>query len=295
MAGVAPIVLQDTVWDWSRPYILGVLNVTPDSFSDGGLYRDLDRAVTRALELVAEGADAIDVGGESTRPGAESVPEAEELRRVIPVIEGIRARSSVPISIDTCRVAVAEAALRAGADVINDVGLGDSPERLGAVAARSGAAYIAMHSRRAPETVEARDATRYDDVVARVAGALGGVARSLMAVGLPKERVILDPGVGFAKSATDSMKLLANLDALRRLGHAVCVGPSRKSFISQPNAYGPSWSESPAPPGDRVGGTAAAVALAVAQGAEIVRVHDVAVMRQASRVAQGIARARRAP
>lgn len=295
MAGVAPIVLQDTVWDWSRPYVLGVLNVTPDSFSDGGLYRETERALARAFELVAEGADAIDVGGESTRPGAEAVPEVEELRRVVPVIEGIRARSRVPISIDTCRAAVAEAALRAGADVVNDVGLGDSPERLGAVAARAGAAYIAMHSRRARESVEVRDATRYDDVVERVAGALAEFVERLVAVGLPKERVILDPGVGFAKSATDSMKLLANLDALRRLGHAVCVGPSRKSFISQRDAYGPSWAEAPAPPGDRVGGTAAAVALAVSQGAEIVRVHDVAVMRQAARVAQGIARARRAP
>ncbi|MEZ4390863.1 MAG: dihydropteroate synthase [Polyangiales bacterium] len=295
MAGVAPIVLQDTVWDWSRPYLLGVLNVTPDSFSDGGLYRDPERAVDRALELIAEGADAIDVGGESTRPGAEAVAEAEELRRVLPVIEGIRARSRVPISVDTSRAAVADAALRAGADVVNDVGLGDPPERLGAVAARAGAAYIAMHSRRARESVEARDATRYDDVVARVAASLAEFAERLVSAGVPRERVILDPGVGFAKSAADSMKLLANLDALRRLGHAVCVGPSRKSFISQSDAYGPSWSEAPAPPHDRVGGTAAAVALAVAQGAEIVRVHDVAVMRQAARVAQGIARARRAP
>lgn len=294
MAGVAPIVLSNSVWDWSRPYLLGVLNVTPDSFSDAGRYFDPDRAVARGLELVAEGADAIDIGGESTRPGAEPVDESEELRRVLPVIARLRAQTDVPISIDTTRAVVADRALRAGATIVNDVGLGALPAELGAIAAAHGAAYIAMHSRRARETVAARDAAQYDDVVSAVVDGLSRFRDALVAAGVHPSRVILDPGVGFAKAAGDSMKLLANLDALRRLGHAVCVGASRKSFISHLQAYPAVWHSSPAPVGDRVGGTAATVALAVAQGAEILRVHEVGVMREAARVAHGLSLARSA-
>ena len=295
MAGVAPIEVGDGVWDWSRPYILGVLNVTPDSFSDGGRFLNPARAVAQALALVEAGADAIDVGGESTRPGAEPVGEDEEIRRVLPVIEGVAAVSRVPISIDTTRAAVARAALRAGACIVNDVGLGDPPEALGAVAARAGAVYIAMHSRGAFESEADRAATRYDDVVAAVREALRSIAARVIAAGVAPARVVLDPGIGFAKTAAQSLELLANLDALGALGHALCVGPSRKSFLVRAEAYGDAWTEDAAGPDARLGGTAAAVTAAVLGGAAVLRVHDIAEMRQAARVADGIGRRRRAP
>lgn len=285
----------DAVWDWSRPYLLGVVNVTPDSFSDGGRYLDPQRAVDHALALVEEGADALDVGGESTRPGAAAVDADEELRRVIPVIEGIVRATRVPVSIDTTKVAVARAALDAGAVIVNDVGTGDSPEALGAIAARRGAAYIAMHSRGAIEREAERAASAYDDVVSAVRAALARFAARLVDVGVPPSRVILDPGIGFAKTAAQSLAVLANLDALRALGHALCVGASRKSFLVDPRAYGDAWAEDPSTAQDRLGGTAAAVTVAVLQGAEVLRVHDVAAMRQAARVAHGLRRARRSP
>lgn len=293
MPGCAPITLNRTVWDWSRPYVMGVLNLTPDSFSDGGLYLDPPRAVQRALAMVEEGADALDLGGESTRPGAAPVDEAEELRRVIPVIRALRGRVEVPLSIDTTRAAVAEAALREGASIVNDVGIGEPTERLAAVAAAHDAAYIAMHSAGARETLRARDALRYDDVVREVARSLAALRDRAVRAGVPASRVILDPGVGFAKDALGSLTLLANLAELRGLGQPLCVGPSRKSFIVHAAAHRGPWPTDASPPDQRAGGTAAAVALAVWQGAEIVRVHDVALMRQCARVAQALAHARR--
>lgn len=295
MLGRSPITLGSTVWDWSRPYLLGVLNVTPDSFSDGGRYLDPAHAVARGVAMLSEGADALDVGGESTRPGAAPVAEDEELRRVIPVLRALREVTDAPLSIDTTRARVAEAALRAGASVVNDVGLGDPVEALAGVAAAHGAAYIAMHSSGARETVASRDATAYDDVVAAVAGGLGSLRDRAVRAGVPPARVILDPGVGFAKRAAHSLALLANLGALRALGHALCVGPSRKSFVVDPDAHPAGWPRDVSAPEARVGGTAAAVALAAWQGAEILRVHDVAVMAQCARVAQALSLARRPP
>ena len=274
---------------------MGVLNVTPDSFSDGGRFIEPALAVARALEMVAQGADAIDLGGESTRPGAAPVTVDEELRRVVPVIRALRERTDVPLSIDTTRAAVADAALREGACVLNDVGLGDPPEVLGAVAAARSAAYIAMHSGRRWESVEARRSTRYTDVVTDVADGLRALRDRVVAAGVAPERVLLDPGVGFAKDAAASLELLANLSTLRGLGHALCVGASRKSFIVDATAYPRGWAADPSPPSERLGGTAAAVALAVWQGAEILRVHDVGLMRQCARVAHALSAARRAP
>jgi dihydropteroate synthase len=293
--GRSPITLGSTVWDWSRPYLLGVLNVTPDSFSDGGRYFDPMRAVARAREMLAEGADALDVGGESTRPGAAPINEAEELRRVIPVLRALREVTDAPLSIDTTRVAVAEAALRAGASVVNDVGLGDPVEALAGVAAAHGAAYLGMHSAGERETEARRDAMEYADVVGDVALALASLRDRAVGAGVPASRVILDPGVGFAKRAAHSLALLANLDALRALGHPLCVGPSRKSFVVHPDAHPRGWPADRAAPEARVGGTAAAVALAVWQGAEILRVHDVGLMAQCARVAQALSLARRPP
>ena len=282
-----PLQLATVSWDWSRPYLLGVLNVTPDSFSDGGLYVGVDAAVDRAAAMIAEGADAIDVGGESTRPGAPAVDEDLELRRVVPVVEALARRFSVPISVDTTKAPVARAALAAGAAILNDVGTGGAPEALGAAAAHYHAVYIAMHARGTPATM--RSLARYADPVREVCGELRATAARLVAAGVAAERIILDPGLGFAKTGAHSLALLADLAALRALGYPVCVGPSRKSFLVSDEAHPAGWARDASAAGHRVGGTAAAVALAVAQGAEVVRVHDVAVMAQAARVAHAVA------
>jgi dihydropteroate synthase len=285
MGAPPPLQLGETVWDWSRPYILAVVNVTPDSFSDGGLHGSLQAVIDHALGLLEEGADALDLGAESTRPRAEPVSVDEELARVMPVIEALRG-VSVPISIDTMKAEVAREALRAGATIVNDVGMGDTAESLGAVAARAGAAYIAMHSRGTPATMT--KLTDYRDVARDVATELGLRVEALVRAGVAPGRVLVDPGIGFAKSARQSLALLSNLAPLRALGYPLCVGASRKSFISAPDAYAPAWRVSPSSPRDRVGGTAAAVTAAVLQGAEVVRVHGVAVMREAARVAHAI-------
>lgn len=282
-----PVQLRTATWDWSRPYLLGVLNVTPDSFSDGGRFAHTDSAIDRAASMVAEGVDAIDVGGESTRPGAPAVAEEEELARVIPVIEALSRRFALPVSIDTTKAAVARAALAAGAIIVNDVGTGDAPEPLGAVAAEYGAMYVAMHARGTPATM--RSHARYGDVVREVCAELRAVVDRLLASGVARERVVLDPGLGFAKTGAHSLALLADLAAVRALGYPVCVGPSRKSFLVSDEAHPVGWAPDRAGADERVGGTAAAVALAVFQGAEILRVHDVGVMRQAARVAHALA------
>jgi dihydropteroate synthase len=287
-----PLQFRRVRWDWSRPYVLGIVNVTPDSFSNDGRSTVAD-AVRHALSLLAAGADALDLGGESTRPGASPVDEATELARVIPVIEALASQVDVPLSVDTTRCAVAEAALASGAEIVNDVGMRDPPDALGAVAARFGAAYIAMHARGTPTTMRAL--TTYDHVVCDVAQALAATAATLTRVGVPRERILVDPGIGFAKTAAQSLQLLADLAPVLALGYPVCVGPSRKSFIDAPEAYDPAWQVVPGEPVARVGGTAAAVTAAVLQGAHVLRVHDVATMRQAARVAHAMRLRRRAP
>ncbi|MDO9022515.1 MAG: dihydropteroate synthase [Deltaproteobacteria bacterium] len=283
----SPLHLHDVTWDWSRPYLLGVLNVTPDSFSDGGRYVGVDAAVDRAAAMVADGADALDVGGESTRPGAPPVGESEELARVVPVVEALARRFERPVSIDTTKAAVARAALAAGASLLNDVGTGDAPEALGAAAAEYHAVYVAMHARGTPATMGSL--ARYTDVVAEVCSELGALVERLVAAGVERGRVILDPGLGFAKTGAHSLALLADLAALRALGYPVCVGPSRKSFIVSDDAHPAGWARDDAGADARLGGTAAAVTAAVLQGAEVLRVHDVAAMRQAARVAHALA------
>jgi dihydropteroate synthase len=288
-----PLQLRHASWDWSRPYLLGIVNVTPDSFSDGGRHR-ADDAVRHALSLVEDGADALDIGGESTRPGSHPVCESEELARVIPVLQALASRVKVPLSIDTTKPAVAAAALAAGAEIVNDVGMGAPASELGAVAARAGAAYLAMHARGTPATM--RSLTAYDDVAHDVARSLAETAATLVAAGVARERVIVDPGVGFAKTADQSLALLADLAPVVALGYAVCVGPSRKSFIDAVDAYDADWRVRPTEPAARLGGTAAAVTAAVLAGAHVLRVHDVAVMRQAARVAHAMRlRGRAAP
>ena len=287
----SPLTLRTTTWDWSRPYVLAIVNVTPDSFSDGGRYVAVEAAVDHALSLVEAGADALDIGGESTRPDAEPVPAEVELERVIAVIRSLARRVSVPISIDTMKVGVARAALDAGASIVNDVGMGDDAVAMGRAASEAGAAYIAMHSRGTPRTM--RSLTRHDDLHADVCRELGARAAALEAAGVDRAKIILDPGVGFAKTPSQSLDLLADLAPLRALGYPLCVGPSRKRFIDAPEVYAPSWDFAASAPNDRLGGTAAAVTMAVLEGAEMVRVHDVTVMRQAARVAHALAERRR--
>jgi dihydropteroate synthase len=256
------------------PFIMGIVNATPDSFSDGGRYLALADAVAGAERMAEEGADLVDLGGESTRPGAEPVEADEEIRRVVPVVERLRARGfRLPISIDTSKGSVARAALGAGADIVNDVRAGEDPELLRAVA-EAGAAVVLMHSR-GPSHAPAQ----YADVVQDVVEELRVAMARAVAAGVAPEGIVLDPGLGFAKTATQNLAILQRLDALRVLGRPVLVGPSRKSFIGAVTR---------APVEDRLPGTLAAVAACVLAGIELVRVHDVPEAHQAAAVAAAI-------
>jgi dihydropteroate synthase len=258
--------------------LVGVLNATPDSFSDGGRYASVDEAVAAGVAMVAAGADWIDVGGESTRPRAPAVPQAEEIARVVPIIEGLRARvgARVRISIDTYKSATARAALAAGATVVNDISGGLLDAALLEVAADAGAAVVVGHLRGQPATM--MDAIAFDDVVAEVASELEGRVAAARAAGV--REIWADPGIGFGKRAEQSLALLRALPALvARLGVPVMVGVSRKSFIGQITGKGAH---------ERIFGTAAAVAATVAGGAAAVRIHDVAEMRDVVRVAEAI-------
>jgi len=261
---------------------MGVINVTPDSFSDGGRCIGLDAGLAHARRLVAAGADVLDIGGESTRPGAEPVPEAEELDRVVPLIAAIRAESDIALSIDTMKPAVARAAVGAGATMWNDIAaLGwrnDGP----AVAAELGCDVVLMHMRGEPRTMQA--APRYDDVVAEVTAFLSDRAEAAMAAGVARERIWLDPGVGFGKTRAHNLALLAHLDRFVALGFPVLVGASRKSFIK---AIDPSAQTAD----DRLGGSLAVALAAARAGAAAVRVHDVYETRQALAVQAAIGHA----
>jgi dihydropteroate synthase len=256
---------------------MGVVNVTPDSFSDGGRFLAPEAAVARAERLAAEGADLLDVGGESTRPGSAGVDADEEARRVVPVVEALRARGCpLPISVDTAKPEVARAALRAGADLVNDVtGLRD-PEMRRLVAA-AGVPAVLMHMRGTPADMQRH--ARYRDVVGEVAAELEAAMAEAVRAGVAEERIVLDPGIGFAKTPEQSLALLAGLPRLRALGRPLLVGPSRKSFIGAVTG---------APVEARLPGTLAAVAACVLAGVEFLRVHDVAEARQAALVAAAV-------
>jgi len=256
---------------------MGVVNVTPDSFSDGGRWFDADAAIAHALELVAEGADVLDVGGESTRPGAARVDPDEELRRVIPVIRELAGRG-LRVSVDTMRAATARAAVEAGAEIINDVSAGLADEGMARIAAESGATYVAMHWRGHSDRMD--DLAEYDDVARDVRDELARRVEELVAAGVPTERLILDPGLGFSKRAEQNWELLANLDVLAELGLPILVGASRKRFLGALLPEG-------APVGDRDLPTAVVSVLSAQAGAWGVRVHDVA----GTRVALDVARA----
>lgn len=269
LPGRAPLQLGE------RTLVMGILNVTPDSFADGGLRFDADRAVAAGVQMVADGADLIDVGGESTRPGAEPLPSGEELRRVLPVVERLAREVPVPISIDTYKAVVAREACARGATIVNDIsGLLFDPD-LGAAIADTGAAAILMHNRGRSREMY-KDAV-YADVAGEIARELEAAMDRAVAAGVPRDRIILDPGFGFAKRAEHSYEALARLDRLAALGRPILSGPSRKSFLTKATGE--------RAPAGRDWATAAAVTASILLGAHIVRVHAVGEMVDVARVA----------
>jgi dihydropteroate synthase len=267
-----------------RTLVMGVLNITPDSFSDGGKYQQPEIAVEQALALEQACADLLDIGGESTRPGSEETSASEELDRVLPVLEGLRGRLKIPVSVDTRRSTIAELAICAGAQIINNVSGLRGDERMAEVAAKHGVPLILMHMRGEPRTMQRGPFAR--DVIRDVArGLRDSVARARKA-GVAKAQIILDPGIGFGKSYAQNYELIEKLPQLAVLGYPLLVGISRKGFLGATLAHG----GKAAPPEERIWGTAATVTASILGGAHIVRVHDVAEMVQVARVADCVAR-----
>jgi dihydropteroate synthase len=261
-----------------RTLVMGVLNVTPDSFSDGGMYSDGDAAVARALEIERAGADILDIGGESTRPGSEGISAAEEMRRILPVLEKLRGRLGIPISVDTSKAEVAEAAAHRGAEILNDVTTLRADPRLAEVARERKLPLILMHMRGEPRTMQKKPFA--PNVLRDVANGLRSAVGEARRAGVAKSQIVLDPGIGFGKSTAQNFELLQKLPQLARLGYPLLVGASRKGFIGK--ALGG------APEDGRLWGTAAAVAASILGGAHIVRVHDIAEMSQVARVSDAV-------
>jgi dihydropteroate synthase len=267
-----------------RTLVMGILNVTPDSFSDGGIFVDADAAVTRAFEMEKAGADILDVGGESTRPGSHGVSAEEELRRILPVLERLRGKIKIPISVDTSKSEVAEAAAAAGAEILNDVTALRNDPRIAEVARRRKLPLVLMHMRGVPRTMQkgpfAKDVVR--DALAGLRRAIAIASRA----GVAKSQIIIDPGIGFGKSYSQNFELLARLPELAKLGFPILIGTSRKSFIGRALE---GRARGSAPKAERDWGTAATVAASILQGAHIVRVHDVAEMSEVARVSDVLA------
>lgn len=265
-----------------KTLVMGVLNVTPDSFSDGGKYRNLRQAVEHALQMQRDGADIVDIGAESTRPGSREISVAEELARLLPVLESLRGKLTIPISVDTQKAAVAEIAIGAGAAMINDVSGLRHDSRLAEVAAHHGVPLVLMHMRGTPRTMQKLPFAK--DVMKDV---LHGLRKSLSiarTAGVAKNKIIVDPGIGFGKSFEQNYELLGKLDEIAKLGYPLLVGTSRKGFLEKTLVR----DGEPAPPEKRIWGTAATVTASILRGAHIVRVHDVAEMAQVARVADCI-------
>jgi dihydropteroate synthase len=262
--------------DVARPRLMGIVNVTPDSFSDGGLYLDPELAIGHGRELAAEGADLLDVGGESTRPGAEAVTAEVELERTAPVVAALTGSggAGVPVSIDTSKAAVAEAALAAGASIVNDVTALRGDPDLAGVCATSGCTVVLMHMQGSPRTMQ--DDPRYSDVVDDVRAFLAERIEAATAAGIDEHDVWVDPGIGFGKTAEHNLELLRRLGELRELGRPIVIGTSRKRFLGALTGREVS---------DRLGGSVASNVLALAAGADVFRVHDVGELRQALDVA----------
>lgn len=282
--------LKRFVWKTSRrkivlgeqTKIMGILNVTPDSFSDGGIFFSTEKAVERGVQMAEEGADMIDVGGESTRPGSVAVPVHVELKRVIPVIKGLVKKVKIPVSIDTKKARVAKEAVDAGAEIINDVSALNADKKMAGMAAQTKAGLVLMHMRGNPASMQDGN-LGYDDLMGEITNYLNGSIHKAMQAGVKKESMVVDPGIGFGKTFTDNYKIICNLAELKILGLPILIGPSRKSFIGKITGDEPS---------ERIAGTAASVAAAIMKGCHIVRVHDVAVMKKVAAVADAILNAR---
>jgi dihydropteroate synthase len=261
-----------------RTLVMGIVNVTPDSFSDGGRYLATDQAIAHALRLVDEGADILDFGGESSRPGALPVSPEEELARVVPVIEAVAGKVETPLSVDTTKAAVARAAIDAGAEIVNDISSLRFDEQMPAVVAGTGAAVILMHMRGTPVDMQAGDLT-YTSLWGEILRFLEERVAAVQKVGIEERRLVVDPGLGFGKSFADNFQILRDLHECRVLGVPVLVGPSRKAFIGRITG---------GTPAERTEGTVAAVTAAIMNGADIVRVHEVGTMKKAAAVADAI-------
>ena len=276
-----PIAVRDRSFIWGkRTYLMGILNVTPDSFSDGGLFHHPESAIAQARYLVKAGADILDIGGESTRPGAAEISPEEELNRVVPVIEAIRRELSVPISVDTTKAAIASASVAAGADIINDISGATFDSQMLPTVAELGVPIVLMHMRGTPKTMQTM--TDYQDLIGEIYQFLQGRVEAAIASGIDKSSIILDPGIGFAKTYDQNLEILRRLSEFRSLGCPILIGVSRKSFIGR--------IVNQSDPQGRIWGTAGACAGAIASGADILRVHDVQEMRDVCLVADAIFR-----
>jgi len=257
--------------------VMGIVNITPDSFSDGGRYLDPAAAVGRALELIEQGAEILDLGGESTRPQAQPVSEVEELRRVMPVVEALASRVKIPLSIDTMKPAVARAALQAGASIVNDVGANRGEDRMWQVVAETGAGYVCVHMQGTPQTMQLNPA--YHDVVAEVGEFFADRLDRMVRAGVRRERVVLDVGIGFGKTLEHNLELLAGLNRFTKFKRPCLLGVSRKSFLGKLSGSGTA---------DRLPGGLACAVWAIQQGVQVIRTHDVAATVQALRVAEAV-------
>ena len=274
-----PLTIRGQSFKWGeRTYLMGILNVTPDSFSDGGEFNTLEASLAQAQSMVKAGADLVDVGGQSARPGAAQISLDEELNRVIRVIEMLRSHLSVPLSIDTTKASVAQAAVEAGADLVNDISGGTFDAEMFPTVAKLGVPLVLMHIRGTPQTMQQQ--TDYEDLVGEIYQFLNAQIEAAVRAGVERSHLIIDPGIGFAKTYSQSLLLLRRLPEFRSLGVPILVGPSRKSFIGRVLNQDD--------PKRRVWGTAAACTSAIAGLADILRVHDVAEMSDVCRVADAI-------
>ncbi|MGK7931388.1 MAG: dihydropteroate synthase [Microcystaceae cyanobacterium] len=268
--------IRESQFNWGeRTYIMGILNVTPDSFSDGGQFDTIETAFCQAKQLIAEGADIVDIGGQSSRPGAQIIPLEEELKRIIPIIKVIRQESQIPLSIDTTRARVATEAIAVGADIVNDVSGGTDDEQMLPQVGQLGVPMILMHRRGTAQTMQSL--TDYGDLLGEIKDFLFKQMSQAQNAGISAEKLIIDPGIGFAKNYEQNIQILQQLREFQTLNCPILVGVSRKSFIGHILQQ--------SDPKKRIWGTAAAHCLAIAQGADILRVHDVAVMKEVSQVA----------
>ncbi len=278
-----PITIRNRTFHWGKQtYLMGILNVTPDSFSDGGKFNTLDAALAQAQYLVEAGADIIDIGGQSTRPGAEQISQTEECDRVLPIIQSVRSLLSIPISIDTTRAAVAQKAIAAGADIVNDISGGTFDPDMFSVVAQLGVPMVLMHIRGTPQTMQ--NLTDYQDLIGEIYQFFETQINAAVAAGILRSHLIIDPGIGFAKTSQQNIEIIQKLSRFHEIGVPILLGVSRKSFIgnilNKPD------------PKDRVWGTAAAACSAVASEVDILRVHDVLEIADVSRVADAIWRRR---